>query len=57
MGNNISLHILKASQMEHDKVWKDLSYVYGPDHACVKSIQEERNSLTTRINILMKHGK
>lgn len=48
------LHILKGSQLEHDKIWKDFSYIYGPDSPRTVAIQNERNKLTDEINQLLK---
>lgn len=50
----IRLHLLKGSQQEHDKIWKEYSYIYGPDNPRTVAIQNERNKMTDEINKLLK---
>lgn len=52
--NNIRLQILKGSQQEHDKILKDLIYVYGHDSPRMIKMQDERNKITDEINLLLK---
>lgn len=51
---HLKIHILKGSQLEHDKILKDLLYIYGNEDPRVKVIVDERNKLTDQINQLLK---
>ena len=55
--NIIKLHILRGSQLEHDKILKDMLYIYGLDDPRIKQIQKERNEITDEINRLSKQIK
>ena len=46
----LRLHILKGAQQEHEKVWRDFTYVYGHDHPRVTKLGDERNKITNEIN-------
>jgi len=51
---DLKIQLLKGSQLEHDKILKDLIYVLGNDNERVKKILEERNKITDEINELLK---
>lgn len=44
-------------QQEHDKILKDLIYVFGINDKRIKQIQDERNKITDEINYLLKDKK
>jgi hypothetical protein len=55
---DLKIQLLKGSQLEHDKILKDLIYVLGNDNERVKKILEERNKITEEINqLLQKQNK
>jgi hypothetical protein len=50
----LKLHILKGSQVEHDKLWKEFAYLYGHDHPRTKVLEKEVHKLVDEINKLSK---
>lgn len=50
----IQIEILKGSLLEHDKLWKDYSYIYDVGHPRMKKIEIERNKIVEQIQKLIK---
>lgn len=50
----IRLHLLKGSQMENEKIWKDFVYIYGHDHPRVQKLAAENGKIVDEINSIKK---
>lgn len=54
--NVFSKEILNASLLEHDKLWKELAYIYEINHPKLKAIQDERNKIVELIQKIKQDG-
>jgi len=54
--NVFSKEILNASLLEHDKLWKELAYIYEINHSKLKAIQDERNKIVELIQKIKQDG-